>query len=204
MTRPCPISRYCPINMCYPMARTLLRMRRKRVKSTETYGYDMVAGIKTVGFRSNAPAGPKTESRSAKFNRTAKQFVIKGFVPPFKRHPAQRSQVTIQQIIARAQKCVFLRRFDTKIKGLANRISLFVLMIDTIPPKNVPTVVFGCANAKFRYSRYIVSSCHISHIRVSLVLARLILLPPKFQAASPEIMSATTKAASLTFESALN
>lgn len=25
---------------------------------TETYGYDVVAGFKTVGFRSNAPAGP--------------------------------------------------------------------------------------------------------------------------------------------------
>ena len=25
---------------------------------TETYGYDVVEGFKTVGFRSNAPAGP--------------------------------------------------------------------------------------------------------------------------------------------------
>jgi|GEM_PF-2824879 len=40
------------------MAPTLLRMKRRRGKSAETYGYDVVAGFKTVGFRSNAPAGP--------------------------------------------------------------------------------------------------------------------------------------------------
>jgi len=33
-------------------------MRRRRGKSAETYGYDVVAGFKTVGFRSNAPADP--------------------------------------------------------------------------------------------------------------------------------------------------
>ncbi len=40
------------------MARTLLRMKRRRGKSAETYGYDVVSRFKTVGFRSNAPAGP--------------------------------------------------------------------------------------------------------------------------------------------------
>ncbi len=44
--------------MCYPMARTLLRMKRRKGKSAEPYGYDMVEGFKTVGFRSDAPAGP--------------------------------------------------------------------------------------------------------------------------------------------------
>ena len=40
------------------LASGLLRKRRRRGKSAETYGYDMIAGFKTVGFRSNAPAGP--------------------------------------------------------------------------------------------------------------------------------------------------
>ena len=40
------------------MARTLLRMKRRKGKSAEPYGYDMVEGFKTVGFRSDAPAGP--------------------------------------------------------------------------------------------------------------------------------------------------
>ena len=28
-------------------------------KGTGTYGYKVAVGVKTVGFRSNAPAGPK-------------------------------------------------------------------------------------------------------------------------------------------------
>lgn len=31
---------------------------RRRDDSTETYGFDVVTGFKTVGSRSNAPAGP--------------------------------------------------------------------------------------------------------------------------------------------------
>ena len=56
-TRPYPISRYCPISMCCPMVRTLLKMRG-RGDYSETYGYAEGLGVKTVGFRSNAPAGP--------------------------------------------------------------------------------------------------------------------------------------------------
>lgn len=39
------------------MVRTLLKVK-KRGNSTETYGYEGDTGFKTVGFRSNAPAGP--------------------------------------------------------------------------------------------------------------------------------------------------
>ena len=45
------------------MERTLLRIKRGRGKSAETYGYDVVSGFKTVGFRSNAPASPTDETR---------------------------------------------------------------------------------------------------------------------------------------------
>ncbi|TNC91195.1 MAG: hypothetical protein CSH36_10895 [Thalassolituus sp.] len=43
--------------MCCPMVRTLLKMRG-RGDYSETYGYAEGLGVKTVGFRSNAPAGP--------------------------------------------------------------------------------------------------------------------------------------------------
>lgn len=39
------------------MVRTLLKMRG-RGDYSETYGYAEGLGVKTVGFRSNAPAGP--------------------------------------------------------------------------------------------------------------------------------------------------
>ena len=43
--------------MCCPMVRTLSKMRG-RGNYSETYGYAEGLGVKTVGFRSNAPAGP--------------------------------------------------------------------------------------------------------------------------------------------------
>jgi len=45
--------------MCCPMVRTLLKMRG-RGDYSETYGYAEGLGVKTVGFRSNAPAGPRS------------------------------------------------------------------------------------------------------------------------------------------------
>jgi len=39
------------------MVRILLKMRG-RGNYSETYGYAESLGVKTVGFRSNAPAGP--------------------------------------------------------------------------------------------------------------------------------------------------
>jgi hypothetical protein len=40
---------------------TLIEGGKYRINGfqTETYGYEGVRGFKTVGFRSNAPAGPK-------------------------------------------------------------------------------------------------------------------------------------------------
>jgi len=35
-----------------------------RGRWTETYGYDVVEGFKTVGFRSNAPAGPNSRTHN--------------------------------------------------------------------------------------------------------------------------------------------
>jgi len=48
------------------MVRTLLKMRG-RGDYSETYGYAEGLGVKTVGFRSNAPAGPKYVNLSKKF-----------------------------------------------------------------------------------------------------------------------------------------
>ena len=38
---------------------------RRRDDSPETYGFDVVTGFKTVGSRSNAPAGPKWKVEEA-------------------------------------------------------------------------------------------------------------------------------------------
>jgi hypothetical protein len=40
---------------------------RGRGDYSETYGYAEGLGVKTVGFRSNAPAGPKYVNLSKKF-----------------------------------------------------------------------------------------------------------------------------------------
>ncbi len=53
------------------MARTLLRMTRRRGKSAETYGYDVVSGFKIVGFVQMPPL--------VQYWQTESQHLLKAF-----------------------------------------------------------------------------------------------------------------------------
>jgi len=63
--------------MCCPMVRTLLKMRG-RGDYSETYGYAEGLGVKTVGFRSNAPAGPSWSQRNLKRIFTSQTHIHPG------------------------------------------------------------------------------------------------------------------------------